>query len=159
LVASAILGDLTGYYGLAKDIDHQSDHSPILTQFSFGAETYKPPDKPNWSKIDWEKLCQHLVSATPQLHPTKVTIDDYLEKLYNCIQEGIIVSVHFRKQSIHNKSFWTNKCGESVQLARLLRRKYTESGLSCDKRAYSKACSAKSKLIKRTKNLHFREQV
>jgi endonuclease/exonuclease/phosphatase family metal-dependent hydrolase len=141
--------------------DHGSDHLPIATMLSFEIDQELPKQHRAWKTANPEKVKEAAKKHVPVIPvlESKEQIDQFVGEIEACMYRVIEETVPLQKISAKAQSFWTPECGEAVRLARNLRRRLATNRDEDGEEQYRKALRAKSKIIKKTKALHFRQEI
>jgi exonuclease III len=141
-----------------EDMAQSSDHLPIETTLDLQTHVVVPTRKRCWKKVDLRKLREHLrqtVFTFAEPVPRE-QIDTYIHELTQTVTKGIDISVPWKRESPHARSFWSQECAEAVKETRkryyeMLRSNTPESEL-----LYKEARNRKVATIRKAKRQDFR---
>ena len=157
--ATSFLSEALVKCDLEQDLDHQSDHLPICTEFGLHVTYQKPVPRRAWKRLNEELLLQSLRSnpvfsteVIAELY-TKEQIDQEVSRIHAAFLDAIDLSVPWSKPCQFSQGFWTQQCTETTLRARYLRRQAPNSD------EYRAAIQAKKKTVQKAKIVHFRTQV
>ena len=149
------------FCGVREDLDHQSDHLPVVTKIMTEVEDSKPPERQQWQRTNGTILTNELKKALPRLDPltSEAEIDNRTSDLVRAITKAVEASTPMAKPSKKSTLGFTQECKDAQMTARRLRRKYQRTRLQSDWEAYRQARNHKGRLIKKTLRDAYRTRV
>ena len=114
------------FCGVREDLDHQSDHLPIVTTIMTEVEAYDPPTRRQWQRTNEDVLGQVLGRVLPPLTPlsSEEDVDRRAHDIVAAISEAIEASTPIARPSTRSILGWTQGCKDAQMTARRLRRRY-----------------------------------
>ena len=111
--ATSFLSEALVKCDLEQDLDHQSDHLPICTEFGLQVTYQKPVPRRAWKRLNEELLLQSLRSnpvfsteVIAELY-TKEQIDQEVSRIHAAFLDAIDLSVPWSKPCQFSQGFWT----------------------------------------------------
>ncbi|OHW95426.1 reverse transcriptase [Colletotrichum incanum] len=143
------------------DINHDSDHLPIVTSLHLAVAELQLEKKRNWKAIDEKTFIQTLRASLPQLQRprTKTALDGYVEATVEAISTAIEASVPTKVPSTKSRTGWTEECAYTLAEAKRLRRVYSEQQTEESWEAYKEAKNRKGRVIRKALQRAHREAV
>ncbi|GKT39838.1 Rpb7-binding protein seb1 [Colletotrichum spaethianum] len=143
------------------DINHDSDHLPIVTSLHLAVAELHLEKKRNWKAIDEKTFIQTFRASLPQLQRprTKTALDGYVEATVEAISTAIEASVPAKAPSPKSRTGWTEECAYTLAEAKRLRRVYSEQQTEESWEAYKEARNRKGRVIRKALQRAHREAV
>ncbi|KDN71155.1 putative zinc knuckle, partial [Colletotrichum sublineola] len=143
------------------DINHDSDHLPIVTSLNLAVAELQLEKKRNWKAIDEKTLIQTLRASLPQLQRprTKTALDGYVEATVEALSTAIEASVPTKAPSPKSRIGWTKECANTLAEAKRLRRIYSEQQTDESWETYKEARNRKGRVIRKALQQAHREAV
>jgi Endonuclease-reverse transcriptase len=103
-----------------KDLDHQSDHLPVVTTIMTEVEVCKPAEQRQWQRTN-QDIFRHILKRVLPL-PTPLSseeeIDRRVQELVTAITKAIKASTPVARPSTKSISGWTQECKDAQMTAR-----------------------------------------
>jgi len=140
------------FCGVREDLDHQSDHLPIVTTIMTEVEMVKPPEQWQWQRTDAKILDMEMDKGLPPLTSldSEEEIDRRVRDLVAAISGAIEASTPKTRPSDRSLSGFTQERKEAQKTAQRLRRKYQRTRNQDDWEAYRQTRNHKGSLIRKT---------
>jgi hypothetical protein len=144
-----------------RELDHDSDHFPIITILDMSIKHKNMEPKRNWKKLDEQKLCEALRQTLPQLRRprTKTALDRYTKGLVEAIDKAIEKVLPKTRKSPKAREGWTNECSRTLADSKVLRRAHGRDHTEESWEAYRAARNTKAQTIKKALRTAHREKI
>uniref|UniRef100_A0A8H7K1V6 Reverse transcriptase domain-containing protein n=1 Tax=Bionectria ochroleuca TaxID=29856 RepID=A0A8H7K1V6_BIOOC len=106
-----------------REIDHGSDHLPIVTELDVSITQMKKEIGRNWKALD-EKVFDDILrlELPPLLRPrTKAALDRYVREIVTAIQKAAEEATSIRRPSVKSRAGWNEEFSKAVAEAKRLK--------------------------------------
>jgi len=144
-----------------RDLDHDSDHLPIVTFLDVSAKQLSREPSRSWKSIDEKKFRSAVLSKLPpQRRPrTRNALDRYVGEIVAALKSAIETAVPRRTWSPQSRHGWDEECTQVLAEAKRLRRLHNLYHTEETWEAYRAARNHKGRVIKKALRRAHREKV
>ena len=144
-----------------KDLHHGSDHYPVASVIGLELEQVEPKISRAWKSADPGKVAEVAKAITLDLPTltTRVEVDEYVKVIMEGLTQIVEASVPEVKPSSKAKNFWNHECTQATTEASERWKAYERN--RCDEtwEASKLANRIKTKTVRRSRAIYFRNQV
>ena len=163
IFATASIADAVHKCQIALDLQHGSDHLPILTEFGLFIEAASETPRRAWKTAKPERV-EEEAAKLAQLLPLRPlekedSIDEYVEELFQGIAGIVDAAVPWAKPPVRAKSFWNQDCDKATKEAKTLASYYRNNRDSRAEQEWHAGRKRRDKVLRKAKALHFRDGV
>lgn len=157
---------------IADDLDHHSDHMPIVTTISLATHKAQPMSRRNWQKTDKEKLrrfVQNEFSKIPLLSEKHMDnlgnearqrkIDEQIVAMIQALVDAVEESTPMSNPFPYSRPEFTEECKEAQQRARQLKKRWEKNPTPETWEEFWAARNYKGTIIKKAMRAAYRKAV
>lgn len=150
-----------------EDLHCGSNHLPVYTELNWGWEHQAARPRRAWKKLENKNVAERVQIegnrlkeslGLPSLDSAEA-IDDYLAAFQRGLQRVVEATIPWSRPSAWSKTFWNTRCTEACEEAALADKVYWSCRNMANKERKRKARNNKVAVIKRERNLYFRQAV
>ncbi|KAJ6436839.1 reverse transcriptase [Purpureocillium lavendulum] len=154
--------------GIDEDINHDSDHLPIVTSLDITTTQLQPKSRLKWKAIDKAAFSKTLRQQLPSIRRprTKAALDFYVAEITTALMAAIeagvpqsILTVTAPSRLCLRHSRWNEECSAILAETKRLRRIYSRDHTVESWEAYRAARNRKKRLISKALRQTHREKV
>ena len=147
--------------GVDNEMDHNSDHLPIITILDLRTRQRQQTETRDWSSIDGKELRANLARELPAPRCPKSThaLDRYVREVARAIQSAIEHATPLKRWSSRARVGWTSECKETQAEARRLKRRNARLHTDESWEAYRVARNKKGRVIRKALLQGHRNQI
>ena len=140
-----------------RELDHDSDHLPIVTVMDMSVKLLETVPKREWKHVDQQAYQKVLRKALPPLRrpANKTALDAYVREIVEAIQKTIDRTVPQKHPSERSREGWTEECKMVLAEAKRLKRIHNQSQTVESWDEYRSARNKKARVIRKAlRNAH-----
>ena len=144
-----------------EDVNHDSDHLPIVTSLDLTITRLQPKARLNWKAVDEAAFIETLRHRLPPLRRprTKTALDTYVAEIAASLTAAIEKGVPRCRPTPKSRPGWNDECTAALTEVKRLRRIYSQVHTEESWEAYRAARNRKKRVISRTLRKTHRERV
>ncbi|KAF5669922.1 reverse transcriptase [Fusarium denticulatum] len=146
---------------IETEMDHDSDHLPIVTSLDLNTVQMMAKPRRNWKALDEKTFIRVLQRELPlQQRPrTKTALDRHVGEVMAAITAAVDEAVPMTTPSPRSRSGWNEECTEALAQSKRLRRQHSLYRTEDTWEAYRAARNHKGRVIKNALRQNHREKV
>ena len=146
---------------IETNMDHDSDHLPIVTSLDLNIVKMMAKPRRNWKALDEKTFTRVLQrELPPQQRPrTKTALDRHIEEVMVALMVAVEEAVPTTIPSSRSKSGWNEECAKVLAQSKRLRRQHSLYHTEETWEAYRTARNHKGRTIKKALRQNHRERI
>ncbi|EGU72833.1 hypothetical protein FOXB_16658, partial [Fusarium oxysporum f. sp. conglutinans Fo5176] len=146
---------------IETNMDHDSDHLPIVTSLDLNIVKMMAKPRRNWKALDEKTFTRVLQrELPPQQRPrTKTALDRHVEEVMVALTVAVEEAVPTTIPSSRSKSGWNEECAKVLAQSKRLRRQHSLYHTEETWEAYRTARNHKGRTIKKALRQNHRERI
>ena len=146
---------------VGRELDHDSDHLPIVTSLDMNAACLNREARRKWKALDEKAFDARLHLGLPSLRRprTKAALERYVQELVAALQKAADEAAPVQRPSSKARTGWNDECSEALAETKRLRRIHSLYHTEETWEAYRSARNHKGRTIKRALRKEHRDRV